>query len=188
MRDVSLRGKHPPENRTRYERKHLRYPSDVTDAEWALIEPRIPPAKRGANKRSVNVREIVNGLMHILSTGCQWRAIPKDLPPRSTLYDYFDLWSWDGTLDRIHPRCMSNVANEMSASHGSGRSRAGSRAASTAVPNTRQMMDLADTPRQGDLDGRGNLSLKALTGIYAVSASSGRSGCKSLENSRSEPT
>ena len=48
------------------------------------------------------MREVVNGLMYILSTGCQWRAIPKDLPPRSTVYDYFDLWSWDGTLDRIH--------------------------------------------------------------------------------------
>ena len=48
------------------------------------------------------VREVINALMYILSTGCQWRAIPKDLPPRSTLYDYFDLWSWDGTLDRIH--------------------------------------------------------------------------------------
>ena len=45
---------------------------------------------------------MVNGLMYILSTGCQWRAIPKDLPPRSTLYDYFDLWSYDGTLDRLH--------------------------------------------------------------------------------------
>jgi transposase len=50
----------------------------------------------------VNLREEVNGLMYILSTGCPWRAIPKDLPPRSTLYDYFDLWSWDGTLDSIH--------------------------------------------------------------------------------------
>ena len=50
----------------------------------------------------MTVREVVNGLMYILSTGCQWRAIPKDLPPRSTVYDYFDLWSWDGTLDRIH--------------------------------------------------------------------------------------
>ena len=50
----------------------------------------------------VVVREVINGLMYILSTGCQWRAIPKDLPPRSTLYDCFDLWSWDGTLDRIH--------------------------------------------------------------------------------------
>src|ERR1700752_5365850 len=90
------------ENRARYDRNSLRYPSDLTDAEWALIEPGLPPAKPGGNKRTVNLREIANGLMYILSTGCQWRAIPKDLPPRSTLHDYFDLWSWDGTLDRIH--------------------------------------------------------------------------------------
>ncbi len=90
------------ENRGRYDRSRLRYPSDLTDEEWALIASGIPPAKRGGNKRSVDLREIVNGLMYILSTGCQWRAIPKDLPPRSTLYGYFDLWSWDGTLDRIH--------------------------------------------------------------------------------------
>ena len=64
--------------------------------------PLIPPARRGGNKRTVNVREVVDGLMYVLSTGCQWRAIPKDLPPRSTVYEYFDLWSWDGTLDRIH--------------------------------------------------------------------------------------
>ena len=90
------------ENRTRYDRSRLRYPSDLTDEEWLLIAPRIPPAKRGGNKRTVMLRKVVDGLMYILSTGCQWRAIPKDLPPRSTLYDYFDLWSWDGTLDRIH--------------------------------------------------------------------------------------
>ncbi len=90
------------ENRARYDRSRLRYPIDLTDEEWALIEPLIPPAKRGGNKRTVKLREVVNGLMYILSTGCQWRAIPKDLPPRSTVYDYFDLWSWDGTLDRIH--------------------------------------------------------------------------------------
>ena len=89
-------------NRRRYDRSRLRYPSDVTDEEWALVEPLIPPAKRGGNRRHVVVREVINGLMYILSTGCQWRAIPTDLPPRSTLYDYFDLWSWDGTLDRIH--------------------------------------------------------------------------------------
>jgi len=52
--------------------------------------------------RRVNVREVVNGIMYVLSTGCQWRAIPKDLPPRSTLFDYLDRWSYDGTLDRIH--------------------------------------------------------------------------------------
>jgi transposase len=90
------------ENRRRYDRNHLRYPSDLTDAEWELVRPLIPPAKRGGNRRRVDVREVMNGIMYILSTGCQWRAIPKDLPPKTTLYDYLDLWSWDGTLDRIH--------------------------------------------------------------------------------------
>jgi transposase len=90
------------ENRARYNRSGLRYPSDLTDEEWAHIKDEIPPAKRGGNKRTVNEREIVNGLMYILSTGCQWRAIPKNLPPRSTLHDYFGLWEWGGTLERIH--------------------------------------------------------------------------------------
>ena len=76
----------------RYDRSKLRYPSDLTDEEWALIEPLIPPAKRGGNKRTVDVREVVNGLMYILSTGCQWAALPKDLPPRSTVNDYFCRW------------------------------------------------------------------------------------------------
>jgi transposase len=90
------------ENRARYERSKLRYPSDLTGDEWKLVEPLIPPGKPGGDKRTVNMREVVNGLMYILSTGCQWRAIPKDLPPKSTVYDYFDLWTYDGTLDRIH--------------------------------------------------------------------------------------
>ena len=90
------------ENRHRYDRSHLRYPSDLTDAEWALVEPLIPPAKRGGGKRTVNMREVVNGLMYVLSTGCQWRAIPKDLPARSTVNGYFVLWDYDGTLERIH--------------------------------------------------------------------------------------
>ena len=89
------------ENRGRYDRSRLRCPSDLTDAEWAHVEPLIPPAKRG-NRRHVDERGVVNGLMYVLSTGCQWRAVPKDLPPRSTLYDCFACWSWDGTLDRIH--------------------------------------------------------------------------------------
>jgi transposase len=105
-------------NRGRYDRSRLRYPSDLTDEEWALVEPLIAPAKRGGAKRTVDVREVVNGLMYILSTGCQWRAIPKDLPPRSTLYDYFDLWSGDGTLNRIHDalylRCREAASREAS--------------------------------------------------------------------------
>lgn len=90
------------ENRGEYERKGLRYPSDLTDAEWALVEPLIPPAKRGGRKRSVDVREVLNGIFYVLSTGWQWRALPKDLPPRSTVYECLQLWDWDGTLARLH--------------------------------------------------------------------------------------
>jgi transposase len=90
------------ENRSLYDRSKLRYPSDLTDAEWAFVEPAIPPAKSGGGKRTIDMREVVNGLMYVLSTGCQWRAIPKDLPPRSTVNGYFVLWEYDGTLDRIH--------------------------------------------------------------------------------------
>ena len=90
------------ENRPRYNRDKLRYPSDLTDEEWALVEPLIAPGKRGGGKRTVVMREVMNGVMYVLSTGCQWRAIPKDLPPCSTLFGYLDLWSWDGTLERIH--------------------------------------------------------------------------------------
>jgi transposase len=76
-------------NRGRYGRGKLRYPSDLTGAEWELVEPLIPPGKRGGGKRTVVMREVVNGLMYILSAGCQWRAIPKDLPPKSTLSRLF---------------------------------------------------------------------------------------------------
>ena len=90
------------ENRPRYKRDHLRYPSDLTDDEWGLVGPLIPPGKRGGGKRRVDIREVMNGVMYVLSTGCQWRYLPKDLPPRSTVNYYFGLWNWDGTLDRIH--------------------------------------------------------------------------------------
>jgi transposase len=106
------------ENRSRYDRSKLRYPSDLTDEEWALIAPLIPPAKRGGNKRTVVEREIVDGLMYILSTGCQWASLPKDLPPRSTVNDYFRLWTYDGTLDRIHHtlyvKCRERAGREVS--------------------------------------------------------------------------
>ena len=106
------------ENRARYDRSGLRYPSDLTDDEWALIEPLIPRAKRGGNKRTVIVREVVNGLMYVLGTGCQWAALPKDLPPRSTVHDYFARWNWDGTLGRIHHalyvRCREQAGREAS--------------------------------------------------------------------------
>jgi len=106
------------ESRPRYDRSKLRYPSDLTDDEWALARPEIPRAKRGGNKRTVDVREVMNGLMYLLSTGCQWRAIPKDLPPRSTVNFYFRRWQHDGTLDRLHHafdvRCREQADREAS--------------------------------------------------------------------------
>ena len=90
------------ENRQRYNRDKLRYPSDLTDEEWTLVEPQIPPAKHGGRHRTVMVREVVNGVMYVLSTGCQWRYLPKDLPPKSTVHDYLTRWSYDGTIERMH--------------------------------------------------------------------------------------
>jgi putative transposase len=89
-------------NRARYNRDHLRYPSDVTDDEWMHVAPLIPPARHGGRKREVDVREVLNGIMYVLSTGCPWRYLPKDMPPKSTVYRYFCDWGYDGTLDRIH--------------------------------------------------------------------------------------
>jgi transposase len=91
-----------PEHRRTADRRGLRYPSDLTDAEWALVGSAIPPAKRGGRRREVNVREVLNAIFYVLSTGCQWAALPKDLPPKSTAHAYFMLWEWDGTLERIH--------------------------------------------------------------------------------------
>src|SRR5829696_1557604 len=81
-----------PEHRATADRRGLRYESDLTDAEWALVAPLIRPAKRGGRPRTVNVREVLNAIFYVLWTGCQWKALPKDLPPRSTVWEYLDLW------------------------------------------------------------------------------------------------
>lgn len=90
------------ETRARYDRKGLRYPSDLTDAEWEIVAPLIPPAKRGGRQREVDLRAVVNGLLYVLENGCKWRSLPKDFPPRSTVHGSVHLWAWDGTLERIH--------------------------------------------------------------------------------------
>ena len=106
------------ENRKRYDRSKLRYPSDLTDEEWGHVKPLISPAKRGGRKREVDEREVLNGIMYVLSTGCQWRALPKDFPPKSTVWAYLDLWSYDGTLERIHyelyVKCREHAEREAS--------------------------------------------------------------------------
>jgi transposase len=91
------------ETRRTYDRKGLRYPTDMTDAEWELARPFIDPPQRGSGRRRrVVLREVLNAVFYILGTGCQWRALPKDLPPRSTVHDAFVQWQCDGTLGRLH--------------------------------------------------------------------------------------
>src|SRR2546423_13621897 len=92
-------------NRGRYDRSALRYPSVLTDDEWALVEPLIPPARRGGNKRHVDEREVMNGIMYILSTGCQWRGVPKKLPAPSTGAGHFHILGYPGA-----PRRPSSTA------------------------------------------------------------------------------
>jgi transposase len=70
--------------------------------EWALLAPKIPPATHGGRHRTVDLREVLNAIFDVLSTGCQWKALPKDLPPKSTAHSYFMLWDWDGTLEGVH--------------------------------------------------------------------------------------
>jgi len=110
------------DNRARYDRRALRYPSDLTDEEWSHIEALIPPARRGGRKREVEIREVVNGVMYVLSTGCGWQYLPNDLPPKSTVHDYFARWDCDGTLRKIHDRlyaeCREQAGRETSPSAG----------------------------------------------------------------------
>jgi len=79
----------------------LRDPSDLTDAEWDLVRPfLLTSTKSGATPE--RLREILNAVLYVLSTGCQGRALPKDLPPRSTVHGWFVRWHCDGVLDRLH--------------------------------------------------------------------------------------
>lgn len=87
--------------RAKYQRNGLRYASDMTDAEWALIARRLPGRRRLGRPRTVDLREVVQAILYILSTGCQWRALPKDFPPYSTVQGYFYSWRDTGTWQKI---------------------------------------------------------------------------------------
>ena len=88
--------------RRHYRREALRYASDLTDAEWALISPFMPAASKLGRPRKINLRSVVEAILYMASTGCQWRAIPKDFPPYSTVQGYFFDWSHEGVLAQIN--------------------------------------------------------------------------------------
>jgi putative transposase len=78
------------------------YPSDLTDAQWQLIEPLLPAAKPGGRPRKHDLRAIVNALFYLNREGCSWRALPHDFPPWRTVYDYFAAWRADGTWEQVN--------------------------------------------------------------------------------------
>ncbi len=86
-----------------------RYASDLSDREWAILEPLIPAAKEGGRRRRINMREVVNGIFYLLKTGCQWRMLPKDFPKWKTVNDYFAKWRKDGTWQRLNDALREQV-------------------------------------------------------------------------------
>ena len=85
------------------------YPSDLTDQEWAILEPLIPPAKAGGRPRTTDMRDVLNALFYVDRTGCQWRALPHDFPGWSTVWSYFRAWRDDGTWKRMHSTLREQV-------------------------------------------------------------------------------
>jgi putative transposase len=88
--------------RAEHNRDHLRFPSDLTDPEWALIAPMIPPSKRGGRPRTTQMRDVVEAISFVVSSGCQWRMLPGDFPPVSTVRGTFYRWRNAGLLETIN--------------------------------------------------------------------------------------
>jgi putative transposase len=89
-----------------------RYPSDMTDDEWATLEPLIPAAKPGGRHRSANMREVVNGICYVLRGGLPWRFLPKEFPPWKTVYHYFSQWRLDGTWEMLNTKLRERVRSQ----------------------------------------------------------------------------
>ena len=89
------------------------YPNDVSDAEWELIQPLIPAAKRGGRPRTVDMREVFNAIIYVLKTGCQWDHLPHDFPPKGTVYHYFNTWRKDGTWAHMNAALREQLRQEL---------------------------------------------------------------------------
>jgi transposase len=88
------------------------YASDLTDEQWAILEPLVPPAKHGGRPREVDMREVINTILYLIRTGCQWGLLPHDLLPKGTVYVYFAQWRDDGTWQRMVDALRAQVRVE----------------------------------------------------------------------------
>ncbi len=85
------------------------YPADLTDKQWKIIAPLVPPPKRGGRPRKVSAREIVNAVIYVVKSGCDWRMLPHDFPKWELVYHYFQEWKNDGTWKKIHDTLRGKV-------------------------------------------------------------------------------
>ena len=89
------------------------YKSDLTDKEWELIKPHIPPAKRGGRPRKTDMREVLNAIFYVVKTGCQWDLLPHDFPAKGTVYEYFNTWRKDGTMEVLNRQLSEQLRQQM---------------------------------------------------------------------------
>ena len=91
--------------------RRQRYPSDLTDTEWELLQGKLPPEVGGGRPRDTDMRAVVNGILYLVRAGCAWRMLPKDFPPWQTVFHYYSRWRKDGTMQRIHDalRCQVRI-------------------------------------------------------------------------------
>src|SRR5918999_2749552 len=94
-------------------RQRLAYPTDLTDEEWQLLKPLLPPDKPGGRPRKYPMREVLNGIQYVLRGGCAWRLMPHDLPHGQTAYQTWRAWRRDGTWVRIHDQLRERVRTQM---------------------------------------------------------------------------
>jgi putative transposase len=88
------------------------YPTDLTNAEWAIAEPLVPPAKSGGRKRTTDIREVLNAIFYLLRAGCAWRMLPHDFPNWNTVYTYFRNWRKDGTWQKLNDALRRDVRTQ----------------------------------------------------------------------------
>jgi putative transposase len=86
-----------------------RYPGDLTDRQWARLEPYLPPPKPGGRPRTTDVREVVDAILYVLRNGVVWRALPHDFPPWETVYYYFNTWRRAGVWEQAHDALRERV-------------------------------------------------------------------------------
>jgi len=92
------------------------YLTDLTDAQWATLEPLLPPAKPGGRPRAVAMREVINTILYLNRTGCQWDMLPHDLLPKSTVYEYFSQWRQDGMWQCIMDALRAEIRRQQAPS------------------------------------------------------------------------